>query len=223
MTRVFCRVFRIRTDPKATATRKQIWQIAEALLPTKRVGDFNQALMELGSELCLPRTPRCAECPLRRICQAKAHEEQENLPLRRPRKETPLYIVSVGVIYNAEGRILIDKRKPEGLLGGLWEFPGGKVEKGESLEAALVREVREELGISIEIVRPLTVVDHAYSHFRIELHAFECRYLAGTVQCLDCDDAKWVSPSSLSRYAFPAANSRIIHALRERQDEENSP
>lgn len=221
VTRVLCRLFRIRTEPSQNETRKQLWQLAEALLPTKRVGDFNQALMELGSEVCLPRKPLCADCPLREVCQAKQHGEQALIPARKPRKSIPSYTVVVGVIYDRCGRVLIDKRKPEGLLGGLWEFPGGKQEPGESLETALQREVREELGIRIQIIRPLIVVDHAYSHFRIRLHAFECRHVSGTPRCISCSEAKWIAPASLKRYAFPAANSKIIAALHTPiQDEE---
>ncbi len=214
VTRVLCRVYRIRTDPKHKATEEEIWQIAQDLLPTKRVGDFNQALMELGSEVCLPRTPRCTECPLGRVCQARLAGQESTLPVRRPRKAIPSYTIAVGVIYDEHGRILIDKRKPQGLLGGLWEFPGGKKEPGETLEAALRREVREELGIRIRVLQPLAVVDHAYSHFRVRLHAFECRHVAGVPRCIACTEVKWVSPATLKRYAFPAANTKIIGVLR---------
>jgi len=121
--------------------------------------------------------------------------------------------VAVAVIYR-NGRILIDKRKPEGLLGGLWEFPGGKVRPGESLKAAVRREVHEELGIKVRVGRPLAVVDHAYSHFRIRLHAFECTHVSGEPRCVTCAELKWVRPCGLRRYAFPAANNRIIEVLR---------
>jgi A/G-specific adenine glycosylase len=211
--RVLCRLFRIQDDPKKSAVQKELWTLAEGLLPASRVGDFNQALMELGSEICLPRNPHCEACPLNRQCQARLHGEEAELPVRSPKKEIPRYTVVVGVI-RKQGRILIDKRKPEGLLGGLWEFPGGKQEHGETLEAALLREIREELGIRIRIERPLATVDHAYSHFRIRLHAFECVYVSGTPRCGSCTEIKWVRPADLSRYAFPAANTKIIQALR---------
>ncbi len=216
VTRVLCRVFRLCTDPRDSTTRAEIWRIAEGLLPVKRVGDFNQALMELGSEVCLPRAPRCSECPLRRVCEAKRHGEETVLPLRQPRKKIPSYTIVVGVIHDRHGRVLIDKRKPEGLLGGLWEFPGGKKKSGETLQAALRREVHEELGIHIRVEEPLAVVDHAYSHFRIRMHAFACKYVSGEVRCIACSDAKWVLPASLKRYAFPAANLKIIQALQKR-------
>jgi A/G-specific adenine glycosylase len=214
--RVLCRVFRIRGNPKDAAIRKTIWSLAEKLLPDEEVGHFNQALMELGSEVCTPRSPRCTDCPIEQLCEARRHGDQDSLPARARKKPLPLHIVAVGVIYRG-GRMLIDKRKPEGLLGGLWEFPGGKVRPGESLEAALGREVREELDIAIEVGTELAVVDHAYTHFRVRIHAFECRHVSGNPRCIACADFKWVRPSDLGRYAFPAANERIIETLRSRR------
>jgi len=211
--RVLCRLFRIQADPKKAAVKNEIWALAQQFLPTSGVGDFNQALMELGSEICVPRTPRCEACPLRRICRARLHGDETTLPLRTPKKTVPHYTVVVGVIYK-KGQILIDRRKPEGLLGGLWEFPGGKKQRGETLQEALRREVREELGIRIRIKGALATVNHAYSHFRIRLHAFACTYVSGAPKCISCTAFKWVQPDELDRYAFPAANGKVIRALR---------
>ena len=211
--RVLGRVFRIQGNPKDSAVRKTLWSIADDLVPARTPGLFNQALMELGAEVCTPRTPRCEDCPLSRVCRAKRHGEQLVLPQRRAKKPLPSHTVAVGVIWKA-GRILIDKRKPGGLLGGLWEFPGGKKEPGESLEAALRREVREELAIRIRVHRPLAVLDHTYSHFRVRIHAYECAWLSGQPRCITCDTFKWVRPADLGRYAFPAANNKIIRVLR---------
>jgi len=212
VTRVLCRVFRIHGNPKDRAIHQRIWSLAEDLLPKKRVGQFNQALMELGSEICTPRNPRCEECPLNRLCEANRHHEQDLLPTRVRKKPLPSHTVAVGVIHR-HGRILIDKRLPKGLLGGLWEFPGGKVRPGEPLEAALRREVKEELDIKIEVGREIVVVNHTYTHFHVEIHAFACRYVAGEPRCLACADFKWVRPGDLKRYAFPAANKKIIAVL----------
>ncbi len=211
--RVLCRMFRIRGNPKDSAVRKKLWSIADDLVPASKPGLFNQALMELGAEVCTPRNPQCEDCPLSRACLAKRHGEQLALPQRRAKKPLPSHTVVVGVIWKAGG-ILIDKRKPDGLLGGLWEFPGGKKEPTESLEAALRREVREELGIRIRVDRPLTVVDHTYSHFRVRIHAFECTWLSGQPRCITCDAFKWVRPADLGRHAFPAANHKIIRVMR---------
>jgi A/G-specific adenine glycosylase len=211
--RVLCRVFRVHGNPKETAVQKVLWSIADDLVPANKPGLFNQALMEIGAEVCTPRNPQCEDCPLSRACLAKRHGEQLFLPKRSPKKPLPSYTVVVGVIHK-DGRILIDKRKPDGLLGGLWEFPGGKKESGESLEAALHREVREELAITIRLERPLAVVDHTYSHFRVRIHAFECTYVSGEPRCITCAEFRWVRLQDLGRYAFPAANNKIIQVLR---------
>jgi len=109
---------------------------------------------------------------------------------------------------------LIAKRMPEGLLGGLWEFPGGRVEPGEALEAAVVREVAEELDIEVEAGDKITAVDHAYSHFEITLHAFHCRYRTGTPKPLGCQEYAWVRADQLESFAFPAANRRVLETIR---------
>ncbi len=213
VTRVLCRVFRLHGNPQSAGVKRKLWSLATDLVPPSKPGIFNQALMELGSTVCVRGKPKCDICPLARICGAKRHGEQEILPARAPTKRLPRYTVAVGIIYN-KGKVLIDKRKPTGLLGGLWEFPGGKKRKRESLKAALKREVREELGIDVSVERPLMAVEHAYSHFRVRLHVFECRHVAGRPRCHSCQAAKWVQPSQLRRYAFPAANKKIIEGLK---------
>ena len=187
---------------------------AAAPLTEERPGDVNQALMDLGARICTPRRPRCAECPVEEICQARARDTVHLRPGRRPRRKRPHYDVAVGVIWDG-GRLLIAKRHPEGLLGGLWEFPGGKPEPGERLEDTVAREVAEEVGIEVEIGDRIASIDHAYSHFEITLHAYHCRYLGGTPEPLGCADLAWVAPDRLDDYAFPAANRRILERLTE--------
>jgi A/G-specific adenine glycosylase len=210
--RVLCRLFLIRHDPKQPKVQKRLWEMAGALLPIHHAGTFNQALMELGARICVPRRPHCDICPVRQVCRARSHNVQDHVPAHGLRKQVPSYTVAVGIIFK-NGRILIDKRKPEGLLGGFWEFPGGKKQPGETLEQALVREVHEEIGIRIHVDQRVATVDHAYSHFRVKLHAYQCTYVSGTPHCLMCADIKWVYPSMLNRYAFPAANRKIIRLL----------
>jgi A/G-specific adenine glycosylase len=210
--RVLCRVFRVRRNPRESRTREELWDIAQRLLPTDRPGDFNQALMDLGATVCVPRNPRCGVCPLATLCLARAHGKQDKLPIKTKRKPTPHYDVAVGIIRRGK-RLLIDRRKPEGLLGGLWEFPGGKRKENESLERCLTREVREELGIRVKVVRPLMSVPHTYTHFRITLHVYECRYLSGRPRAIGCAECRWVKPDELHHYAFPSANRKVIAAL----------
>lgn len=212
VTRVLCRVFRIAEPPKDDAVQRTLWRLARKLIPPGEAGDFNQAMMELGATICQPRNPRCDECPVQAFCRAYRAGDQAELPLKAAKKPLQHHTVVAGVIRKGL-RILIDRRKPEGLLGGLWEFPGGKVERGETLPAALRREVREEVGVAVAVGEEIAVVQHAYSHFRITLHAFLCDYKRGTAKPVQCDEVKWVTVKQLSQFAFPKANHGILKVL----------
>ena len=216
VTRLLSRIFHVTDDVGRAATQSILWDIAGALLPVKRLQDFNQAMMELGSVVCSPRRPSCETCPLSGICEANRLGIQEFLPVKTPKKPVPHYDVTAGIIWNGE-KLLITLRPPKGLLGGLWEFPGGKQEKGESLEDCLRREIREELDIEIGVEEHLVSVKHAYSHFRITLHAYMCRYIVGKIVCHACDDYQWILPAELDDFAFPAADRKIISLLKNRK------
>jgi A/G-specific adenine glycosylase len=210
--RVLCRLFCIREEPTKTAVRNNLWQLAQMLVSTKRPGDFNQSMMELGATVCKVVQPNCGVCPLKRFCLARKNGLETVLPQMPKAPKLPEYEIAAGLVFR-NGRILITKRKPEGLLGGLWEFPGGKREKGETLAQTAAREIREETGIEVSVGSLLVSVRHAYSHFKIVLHAFLCEYRGGRARAIGCDAVKWVWPKQLKEYAFPAANQRIIKKL----------
>lgn len=217
VTRVLCRYFGIRDDPKASATQERLWKIAADLLPKGRAREFNQALMELGATICAPKNPRCLSCPAQKNCLARADGLQNVLPVKRAKQELPHKIIAAGVIWKRDRfqrrKLLIQQRLNEGLLGGLWEFPGGKWERGETLEECVARECREELGLEVRVGEKIIAVDHAFSHFSITLHAFHCAYISGRVKLASAQKFKWVAPRELEQYAFPAANKKIIAAL----------
>jgi 8-oxo-dGTP diphosphatase len=129
----------------------------------------------------------------------------------------PHKIIGVAVIWNDNQQILIDRRLPEGVMGGLWEFPGGKVEAGESIAECIKREIREELGIEIAVGEHLITIDHTYTHLRVTLTVHHCRLIAGVPQPLECDEISWVDLDELEKFDFPAANSQIIAALKQRR------
>ncbi|MFA6134193.1 MAG: A/G-specific adenine glycosylase [Phycisphaerae bacterium] len=218
--RVLCRLLAITGDPRKPAVERRLWAIAQSLVPAKRPGDFNQAVMDLGALVCTPMGARCSACPLQRRCLARKLGIVSKLPRKVRRKPLPHYDIAAAVIWRGR-KLLIDKRPNAGLLGGLWEFPGGKMHKGEKAAAAAVRESAEELGIVVRPLQaePLISVEHAYSHFRITLHAVVCRYVRGPARAIGCQEFKWVTLGDLDRYAFPAANHRIIAALRRGQEQ----
>ncbi|MHC4777141.1 MAG: A/G-specific adenine glycosylase, partial [Planctomycetota bacterium] len=164
--RVYSRLFAIRGLLGRRETEATFDQIGANLVSLRAPGAFNQAVMELGARICLPGNTRCERCPVRSSCLARSRGIQEELPRRSARKPASRQVVVAAAI-RRRGRLLIGKRPPDGLLGGLWEFPGGKVEGGEGLGEALVREVREELGISIRVGDELASVDHDYTHLSV--------------------------------------------------------
>ena len=128
-------------------------------------------------------------------------------------KPLPFQVIGVGVVLDAAGEVLIDQRLEEGLLGGMWEFPGGKQEQGETIETCIARELQEELGIEVTVGAELITVDHAYSHKKLRFVVHVCDWISGEPQPLASQQERWVRPDDLGNYAFPAANARIIEAL----------
>ncbi|MBT3345951.1 MAG: A/G-specific adenine glycosylase [Gemmatimonadetes bacterium] len=211
--RVLCRMLRVEGDPGRAATRQELLAAGEQLMARTGSGDVNQALMELGARVCTPRSPDCHECPVRSWCRAEAElEDPTTLPIKPPRKERPHLEVTAGVIWK-DGKVLLARRPVGGMLAGLWEFPGGKVEAGETLAACLAREIQEELAIDIDVHETLASVDHEYTHLSITLHALQATWRAGEPQAIGVDDWKWVSVEQLDDFAMPRADRRILERL----------
>lgn len=222
-----------------SSDRKRITRIFSRVLPADRPGDFNQALMDLGTSTCTPKTPDCPQCPLAAWCRAYRGGRVSGFPPKKVRPETERIEAAIGVIVR-DGKILVQKRPEGGLLAGLFEFPGGKVKETvdthvsecvnakerkeqsnpsthrahtharEAPEAAVIREVREETGLSVQIVEKLGVFTHAYTKFRVKLHVFICKSKAGTVHN---PTAKWVTLEELEGLAMPSVNRRIVKKL----------
>lgn len=134
----------------------------------------------------------------------------DEIPFPLPQKS-----IGVAVIWNDQSQILIDRRRKEGLLGGLWEFPGGKIELGETIKDCIKREIWEELGIEIAVGSHLITIHHTYSHFSVVLNVYQCQHLTGIPLPIECDEVRWVTLDELDQFPFPEANAQIIHALRE--------
>jgi len=216
--RVLSRVLCIEGDPARASTRKKLRREAELLASRGNASRLNQALMDLGARVCLPRTPRCDVCPLAVECDAHHAGREGAFPQRAKKRPIPKVTGAAGIVWDAEpfadgAKILISRREADDMLGGLWEFPGGRVEDGETLEEALVRELREELAIGADVIEPFMRVDHAYTHFRVTLHFYHCRHADGQPTAIECDAWTWVAVEELERFAFPAADRRVLTAL----------
>jgi A/G-specific adenine glycosylase len=215
--RVVSRLFGLTDDISKDKTKQSLQQRLNHDIKHAVPSQFNQAIMELGAIRCLPKQPRCSECPLNSICYAYNMNKTEELPVKPKKPPIPHHTIVVGIIKNKKNQFLITKRKKNQLLGGLWEFPGGKVIENETLECALIREIKEEVNLDITIDSFLCKVHHAYSHFKVTLMAYICLAANNSkVKCNAADDYNWVPISELGKYAFPKANRVIIEELKER-------
>ncbi len=210
--RVIARYFDVSENARSTAGEQELWQLVARHLPKGHAGEYNQALMDLGASLCVPRSPVCSHCPLEAGCRARVLGIQEFRPVVTPKPAIPHIIVTAAVI-SRDGSVLIARRPAEGLLGGMWEFPGGKQKDGEDLPACLVRELREELGVDVDVDEQIGVYRHAYTHFRVTLYAFHCRLLAGEPRPLQAEELRWVFVGELSHFPMGKIDRQISQTL----------
>lgn len=199
-------------DVRSARVRARLERVLTGLLGDRPAGSFNEAIMELGETVCLPLRPQCGLCPVVRRCGAhRTLVDPGQLPRRSRRSPRPHLRASVVVLADPRGRWLVQRRPPTGLLGGLWEFPGGKIEPGETELQAARRELREETGFRPKRLDPVGVVRHAYSHFTVELHVF--RGTLGTPRGEATAGRRWVTPRELARLPVPKATEKIVRQL----------
>ena len=136
---------------------------------------------------------------------------------------SPVIEVGCAVIFNKNGQILIARRKAGSYYGGWWEFPGGKIETGETMEQCLVREVREELGLEIRPLALLRKTSHTYPEREVLLHFYRCDLISGTPACIECDDFRWIEPKEFCQFQMLPADVPIIQDLIDGKDSSIMP
>jgi A/G-specific adenine glycosylase len=210
--RVLARLLDMDIDPRSPAGEARLITYASRLLPPGQASAFNQALMDLGAMICLPRAPACGSCPIAVHCQAFAAGTQLDRPVRRQRKPLPFVRRACAVLEQLEA-VLIRQRPEGGLLGGLWEFPGVDVGETEALEEGLRQELRRALGIEVDIVRRIGIYHHTYTHFRVAAHAFECRCNGREPSPSDGNAFRWVDVHHLDERPMGKIDRRIANDL----------
>jgi A/G-specific adenine glycosylase len=220
--RVLSRYYGIKDDVRRSKVKSNIQIIADSLIPRDRPGDFNQAVMELGATICTPKNPVCDSCPLSIDCVAYKTAKTEIIPYKSPRKKIPHHHIGVGLIKDNNAKLLIALRPDDAMLGGLWEFPGGKKEKGENINKTVERELNEELGVTVAVGDKFMDLKHAYSHFKITLHAYWCTIESGTPRPKSSTKLKWVTLEEIDEYPFPKANKVLIEKLLMLDEKDNN-
>ena len=218
--RVLARLFLIETPINQSASTKIFQEKADLLLDHNAPGIFNQAMMELGATVCRPQSPTCIVCPVNATCRAFRTARQEEFPVKNKPKPLPEYHLVAGVVHK-KGSVLITQRKPDGLLGGLWEFPGGKIQVEETPEKACIRAIREETNLLVEPIEYLTRVKHAYTHFKIVMDVFLCHYQSGKVALNEAVDYRWITVGQIDQFPFPRSNHKFIPLLTQGKEEIN--
>ena len=173
---------------------------------------FNQAMMELGATVCRPQSPTCVVCPVNGFCKAFKYGLQNEYPYRQETKKIPEHKMAAGIIHKGSD-VLIVQRPLDGLLGGLWEFPNGNLNKEETSDEACIRHIIESTNLSVSNLKFLTQVKHAYTHFKIVVDAFECEYKHGDLQLNGPIDAKWLKVTELHDYPLPKTTHKMIEKL----------
>jgi A/G-specific adenine glycosylase len=210
--RVAARWTRSEGPVRAPAVRRELESALSRVIPERSPGEFNEAVMELGETICLPATPRCDRCPVTRFCRAYLElDDPGALPVRTPSRPRPHVRAAVVALKHGE-RWFVQRRAPSGLLGGLWEFPGGKIEDGELPADAAARELAEETGFRPGPLSFRGVVEHGYSHFTVELHVFEGILERPSRSSLG-PERRWVTPSELRRLPLPKATEKVVELL----------
>lgn len=200
--RVISRLVAIETPlPKS---KREIGRIAEGFTPAVRSGDYAQAIMDLGATICTPRNPRCDECPWRSDCQARQSGQQERFPIKEPKRAKPTRRADVFIALRNNDQILIQKRPPKGLLGGLWEFPSGdwqEVDPGTDWQSP------DPEGMPLEAIWKATdkIVKHTFTHFHLELRI----WIADTIPTDSPKSGSFVPFDELSAYAFPTVMKKV--------------
>jgi len=204
--RVFSRLYDVTEPADSPAGEKILWDLARRNLPKGQAGNYNEALMDLGAMICTPKNPDCSNCPLMKLCKAHALGTQEARPVLKPKKRSPHFTHAAAVILD-RGRVLIAKRPSRGLLGGLWEFPNARVEGDPA--RGLSKSLYTLGKLKVRKKEALVIVNHAYTHFKVTVHAFRC----DPVLIPGNENRRWVRVSELEDYPMGRIDRQIARAL----------
>jgi A/G-specific adenine glycosylase len=210
--RVYARLFDVSVPVDSLGGERILWQLAKENLPKGKAADFNQALMDLGASICVPKNPRCLICPVMKACLAREHGNQNIRPVKTPKKEIPLHVHTAAIVIR-DGKVLLAQRPSTGLLGGMWEFPNGRVTASQDLLEKLVKVIRAGYNLKLRKkrnVQKIGVFHHAYSHFKVAVHAFPGELLAEPT----AQNMKWIALQDLDHYPMGKIDRQIANALK---------
>jgi A/G-specific adenine glycosylase len=210
--RVLSRLLAYRGDPEKGEGQELLWRFAEDLLPRTKVSAFNQSLMELGSEICTPRSPACGACPIAPLCPTRERGLQAQIP--PPRKRPKIEAVTeAAVVIRRRGAVLLRQRQEGERWAGLWDFPRYAIQtRSNDVAGEIASAVRETAGLTIQPTRHLATLRHGVTRFRITLHCWEARLLSGRTSGKH-DRMEWIRPGELPDYPLSVTGRKISRLL----------
>jgi A/G-specific adenine glycosylase len=209
--RVLARFHAIEGWPGQAAVQKALWALAEQYTPETQVAAYTQAMMDLGATVCTRARPACGRCPLQADCAARAGGCPTDYPSPRPRKSLPLRKTRMLLLRNAAGEVLLEKRPPAGIWGGLWSFP--ELAAGDGLGDGCI----ERLGCDVQLVGEWRAIRHSFSHFRLQITPVLATTRAGPAGVMEGRERLWYKPDSRDELGFAAPVERLLQRINELQ------
>ncbi len=219
--RVLARLLALEALPTSKMGKQTIMKHLSSWIDSNVPGDWNQAMMELGATVCTPRQPTCKRCPLKVWCRTSQTGEQDLFPRRSEKAPRPHRHWTAALLIRKDGRVLIAQRPAKGLLASLWEFPGGEATSSRNLQRACEEHLAKNLGLIIKTGKKIASIPHGFSHFTIQLHAFEARVIKGRLSSTRYQAYKWIPRGELAKHAFPRAHWPILEHLGVRLNDRN--
>jgi len=206
--RVLARYHTVAAPGGSAALEQRLWALAERHTPRTRVADYTQAIMDLGATVCRRTQPSCQTCPLARGCAAYADGNPQAYPRAKPRKTNPVRAVRMLLIRDRKGRILLQRRPPSGVWGGLWGLP-------ECRARDVRRWSRETLGLEIEPERAWPRLRHSFSHFHLDIRPVPARVMNGAGKVMETGETVWYNWRQPDERGLAAPVKRLLAQLRE--------
>lgn len=216
--RVLTRLVGIEIWPGERATESRLWQISEQLTPAHRVGDYTQAIMDLGATLCTRSKPQCERCPFTTSCVAHQEQKQDQIPASKPKKQKPEKAAWFAIIEHPEQGILLEKRAATGIWGGLYSLP--EIERntqhaktqndGDDHFDNIRAELESRFKLALDLDGTETPFAHVFSHYKLHIHPIRFKVNSKLVQIRDGDDIIWRSEKQLSKVGLPAPVKKLL-------------
>ncbi len=209
--RILTRLYDIAEEIGSPKITKQLWDLADSLLPTERYGDYNQAIMDLGRLICLPRNPACQNCPVQQFCQAQKNNTVHLRPVKKAKAPLPNRYAMAAVVRDAQERILLVQRPQDGLLGGLWMLPQIECESDSDEQKILSQYFHAAFGLKIRVAEQMASAKQTFTHFHLLLRAFACEVMSGKLKTPQ--KTAWASKQEIVNYSFGKSDQQILAAL----------